>query len=76
MFLKDGGLAVLDTDEIRSLRLARGLSQAALGQQLGRSRQRVVEYEAGSAQPDPATLMRMATFFGTTTDDLLRQKAG
>lgn len=57
-------------DRIRALRQQAGLSQQALGQQLGVSAVAVGKWERGQTQPDIHALARMADIFGTTIDDL------
>lgn len=55
---------------LRTLRQQSNLSQQALGAQLGVSAVSVSKWERGQAQPDIATLNRLADIFGTTIDDL------
>ena len=57
-------------DRIRTLRLKAGLSQQALGAQLGVSSVAVSKWERAESQPDIHTLTRMADIFATTIDDL------
>lgn len=57
-------------DRIRTLRLNAGLSQQALGAQLGVSSVAVSKWERAESQPDIRTLTRMADIFATTIDDL------
>ena len=48
-----------------------GLSQEALGEQLGVSRQAVSRWETGSALPDAGNLLQLSRLFGVTADSLL-----
>lgn len=53
------------------LRLARKLSRAALAHQLGTSGKALEHWEAGTGNPNVRYIVRIAAFFGVTTDDLL-----
>ncbi len=54
-----------------ALRKANGLSQEALAEKLGISRQAISKWERAEASPDTANLMALAQLYGTTLDDLL-----
>jgi transcriptional regulator with XRE-family HTH domain len=56
---------------IKSLRIERGLNQQTVADYLGITQQAYANYERGSRQPDPDTLMRLADFFGVSVDELL-----
>ncbi len=58
-------------ENLKRLRLARGLSQVELGQltQLGQSN--ISAWERGERNPLPDGLMKLATFFECSIDDLL-----
>ncbi len=56
---------------IKTLRTARGLSQVELGKKLGVSKQSVSNWENDNIQPSIDMLIRIAQFFGTSTDYLL-----
>lgn len=56
---------------IKTLRTARGLSQVELGKKLGVSKQSVSNWENDNIQPSVDMLIRIARFFGTSTDYLL-----
>ena len=56
---------------LRELRLAKGLTQEELGKSIGVGKSAICQYESGAREPDTASLMRMAGFFGVTTDWLL-----
>ncbi len=57
-------------NEIRRLRTERGLSQAALGEALGVSRQTVNSLEAGRYDPSLPLAILLGRFFGTPVEDL------
>ena len=57
---------------IVELRGARGLSQEALANELGISRQAVSRWERGEALPDTENLIALADLFGVTLDELAR----
>lgn len=61
-------------DELRSLRLQDGLSQAELAKRLKISRSAVSMYESGLREPDFETLERIADFFNVNMDRLLPKK--
>ena len=57
-------------DQIKTLRIRRGLTQEALAQQFGLSAQAVSKWERGTASPDIELLPQISTFFGVTMDEL------
>jgi putative transcriptional regulator len=57
-------------NEIRRLREERGLSQGALGQELGVSRQTVNSLETGRYDPSLPLAFAIARFFGTTIEEV------
>lgn len=54
-----------------ALRKANGLSQEALAEKLGLSRQAISKWERAEASPDTDNLMALAQLYGITLDDLL-----
>ena len=58
-------------ENIMTLRKAAGLSQEALAEKIGVSRQTVAKWESGESVPDILHCDRMAALFETTLDDLL-----
>lgn len=58
-------------EKLQMLRKARGLSQEALAEQLGVTRQAVSKWELGDATPDLENVVALARFFGVSTDYLL-----
>ena len=57
-------------DQIKTLRIRRGLTQEALAQHFGISAQAVSKWERGTASPDIELLPQISTFFGVTMDEL------
>ena len=53
------------------LRKKKGLSQTALSQQLGINRSTYAEWETGRRRPELDSLIKLAGFYGTSTDFLL-----
>ena len=58
-------------ERIQSYRKRAGLSQEALAEQLGVSRQAVSKWEVDAAQPELDKVVALAKLFGITTDQLL-----
>ena len=58
-------------EKLVTLRKARGLSQEALAEQLGVSRQAISRWEGGSAQPDAGNLFQLSRLFQVSADYLL-----
>ncbi len=58
-------------ERIQQLRKEKGLTQTALAEALGVTQQAVGKWETGRSSPDPATLMRLAEYFGVSVDSLL-----
>lgn len=56
---------------IRRLRTAQSMSQAALADKVGVTRQTISSWERGSSFPDLAMLEKLASVFGTGLDGLL-----
>lgn len=55
-------------NDVRRLRLARDLSQAALGEALGVSRQTINSIEAGRYDPSLPLALAIARYFGTSVE--------
>jgi putative transcriptional regulator len=55
-------------NDVRALRQAAGLSQAALGEQLGVSRQTVIAIENGRYDPSLPLAIAIARFFETSVE--------
>lgn len=56
---------------MRELRIERGVSQEALAQDLGVSRQSVVWWETGHCIPSARNLMKLAAYFGKTVEEMM-----
>lgn len=56
---------------LRALRKGRGMTQSELGSRLGLSKAVLSKYELGLGYPSFDTLIRIAQYFGVTTDYLL-----
>lgn len=65
------GASDLLSEKIKRYRKALNISQARLAEMIGMSQQAVAKWETGKAEPDSATLKKLASIFGTTIDDLL-----
>lgn len=62
--------------KLQMLRQRAGMSQDALAERLGVSRQAVSRWERDETMPDPDKIVALADLFGVTTDYLLRQDGG
>lgn len=60
------------SEKISSLRKEKGISQEALAEALGVSRQSVSKWESGDVLPDSDKIVSMSSFFDVTTDYLLK----
>ena len=58
-------------ENLKKLRKSKALSQAAFGSRVGLSKAVVSKYETGLGYPNFSVLIRIAAFFGVTTDYLL-----
>jgi len=56
----------------KSLRLATGLSQAAVANELGITQGAVHQWEKGETHPQTKLLSRIAALYGCTVDELLQ----
>lgn len=66
-----GGCVDSVGDSIQHQRVAHGMSQAALAQSLGISRQSVAKWEAGKSRPELEKMIRLCSLFGCTMDELV-----
>ncbi|WP_115851881.1 helix-turn-helix transcriptional regulator [Thermasporomyces composti] len=57
-------------NDVRELRVAKGLSQAELGEFLGVSRQTVNAIETGRYSPSLPLAIKLARFFGRTVEEV------
>lgn len=70
-------MSYYDFGEIfKSLRKQSGLTQSELGRRVGLSKAVVSKYENGMGYPTFDTLIRIAKYFGVTTDYLLGVENG
>ena len=60
---------------VRRLRQARGISQEELGRKVGASKQSISNWENGNIMPSVDLLLRLADYFGVSTDHLLGQES-
>ena len=58
-------------ENIKRLRLARGLNQVDLGKSLGVTKQCVSNWENDNVLPSVEMLVKIADYFGVSTDNLL-----
>lgn len=58
-------------DRLKKLRLARGLSQAQLAEDLGLPQKTYCNYERNEREPSSNTLIKIAAYFGVSLDYLL-----
>ena len=57
-------------NQIKALRLRKGITQEALAEHLGITAQAVSKWERGTGMPDIALLPSLSAYFGVTIDDL------
>lgn len=57
-------------EEMKKLRLLRGMTQQSLAQALDVSTSAVQKWERGQAEPNTRTLQKMADLFGVSMDEL------
>jgi transcriptional regulator with XRE-family HTH domain len=62
-------------ERLKQLRNSRNLSQDALAKKIGTAQQTYGHWETGRTEPDHATLIRIADFFGVSIDYLLGREA-
>ena len=60
--------------KIADLRKKKGLNQKEFGKLIGAAQNTVCNWENGKREPDNDTLIKIADFFGVTTDYLLGTK--
>lgn len=63
-------------DILKTMRKNNGLTQSELGRRVGLSKAVVSKYETGIGYPNFETLIRIAKYFGVTTDYLLGEEKG
>nr|WP_278846643.1 helix-turn-helix transcriptional regulator [Limosilactobacillus mucosae] len=70
-YLQGFGECKTVTNRIRDLREKKGLSQSALGKQIGVSQQSINNYENGRREPKLKTCQKLADYFGVSVQYLL-----
>ena len=63
-------------ENIKKLRIARGLNQVEFGKRLGVSKQCVSNWENDNVMPSIEMLVKIADFFAVSTDLLLGREGG
>lgn len=58
-------------ENLKKLRVSRGLSQQALAEKFNLTQQAIYKYENGLAEPDIDMLKNLAVFFGISVDYLI-----
>lgn len=61
-------------EHLKNLRIEKGVSQQFVADYLGITRQAYSNYENGNRAPDNETLLKLAEYFETTVDVILRGK--
>ena len=56
---------------IKAARVNAGLTQKAVGESVGKSKNTIASYEAYTTQPDIKTAQAMAELFGMSIDDII-----
>ena len=64
------GNSIHITESLKSLRLARGLTQQQLARETGISQQNLSRRETGTHIPNLADCIRLADFYGISLDEL------
>lgn len=59
------------SDNLKRLRIERGLTQQQVGEQLGTSKQAYSQWESGNRSPSQKTLEKLAKFFNVSVSYLL-----
>ena len=59
-------------DRIQSLKKIKGITQEALADTLGVSRQAVSKWESGQSEPETDKIIGLSEYFGVTTDYILK----
>ena len=60
-------------EKIAALRKEQGMSQEALGEKLGLSRQAVSKWENGTSDPSTSNLCALAKLYGIPVEELLHE---
>ncbi len=57
--------------KLRELREEAHLTQKQLADEIGNVQRNISNWESGASEPDIATVIKLADYFGVTTDELL-----
>jgi len=71
LMIVTGGIMADFAERIKALRLARGMSQADVGQIIGVKRYSVYGYEKGNNYPEVPGLIALADYFAVSMDYLV-----
>ena len=64
-------MVIFLSDNIRNMRVARGMNQVELGKMLGVSKQCISNWENDNVIPSVEMLVKIADFFNVTTDEVI-----
>ena len=64
------------SENIKTLRMSKGVSQVSLARTLGVTKQCVSNWENDNIQPSIDMLMKLADYFNISTDELLGRSSG
>lgn len=59
-------------NNLKNLRIGKGVSQQAVAEYLGMSRQAYSNYENGNREPDFETMLKIGEYFSCSVDYILR----
>ena len=68
-------MSIKQGEYLKKLRTEKGLSQDALGEVLGISRQSVSKWEQGNSTPDIDNIGKLAEYYGVSIDSLVKGEA-
>ena len=60
--------------KLKEFRVAKGLSQQKLGEELGFCNQTISFWESGSREPDLDTVLKIARYFSVSVDELFEEQ--
>ena len=68
-------MSIKQGEYLKKLRNDKGISQDALGEALGISRQSVSKWEQGNSTPDIDNIGKLAEFYGVSIDSIVKGEA-
>lgn len=68
-------MSIKQGEYLKNLRNGKGISQDALGEALGISRQSVSKWEQGNSTPDIDNIGKLAEFYGVSIDSIVKGEA-